>query len=148
VHPFLTEMELALGAATVSISRSGASSLAEIAAMRIPSILIPCPHAADNHQYYNALSYAETGAALVFDQNAVSVERFAAEIAELLTSEKARTEMQASLCKWHTANAAEMVAQRIVAAISPCESEQLKRAKSSISLPQDQFLKVEKGANV
>jgi UDP-N-acetylglucosamine--N-acetylmuramyl-(pentapeptide) pyrophosphoryl-undecaprenol N-acetylglucosamine transferase len=48
VRPFLSEMELALSAATVAVSRSGASSLAEFAAMRLPAILIPYPAATDN----------------------------------------------------------------------------------------------------
>src|SRR5262249_53399736 len=43
IHPFLDQMEIALGAATVAISRAGASSLAEMAAMRLPAILIPYP---------------------------------------------------------------------------------------------------------
>src|SRR5262249_18483895 len=43
VKPFLTEMELALGAATVAVSRAGASSLAEIAAVRLPALLVPFP---------------------------------------------------------------------------------------------------------
>ena len=43
VHPFLAEMDLALGAATVAVSRAGASSLAELAAMRLPSLLVPFP---------------------------------------------------------------------------------------------------------
>ena len=54
VKPFLAEMDLALGAATISVSRAGASSLAEIAAMRLPSLLAPFPAAADNHQFFNA----------------------------------------------------------------------------------------------
>src|SRR6185369_15150420 len=63
VHPFLAEMDLALGAATVALSRAGASSLAELAAVRLPALLVPFPHAADNHQSRNALAFAETGAA-------------------------------------------------------------------------------------
>src|SRR5262249_36536291 len=50
VHPFFNQMELALGAAAAVISRAGASSLAELAAMQVPSLLIPYPHATDNHQ--------------------------------------------------------------------------------------------------
>ena len=57
VKPFLAEMDLALGAATVAVSRAGASSLAEIAAVRLPSLLVPFPAAADNHQYFNALAF-------------------------------------------------------------------------------------------
>src|SRR5438034_2074135 len=68
VRPFLTEMELALGAATVAVSRAGASSLAEMAAMQLPAVLIPYPAAADNHQFYNAKAFADAGAALLLEQ--------------------------------------------------------------------------------
>ncbi len=51
-------MDLALGAATAAVSRAGASSLAEMAAMRLPSLLVPLPTAADNHQFFNARIYA------------------------------------------------------------------------------------------
>jgi UDP-N-acetylglucosamine--N-acetylmuramyl-(pentapeptide) pyrophosphoryl-undecaprenol N-acetylglucosamine transferase len=63
VRPFLTEMDMALNAATVTVSRSGASSLAEFAAMRVPAILIPYPSATDNHQFHNARAFVERGAA-------------------------------------------------------------------------------------
>lgn len=145
VHPFLTEMELALGAATLAVSRSGASSLAEIAAMRIPSILIPYPHAAENHQYYNALSFVETGAALMFEQNAVSPERFAAEVSEVVKSEPIRMNFQAALAKWHMANAAEVVAERIIAAISTGASRE-KAASNVPTFSESHLLKKE--ANV
>src|SRR5262249_47238080 len=69
VRPFLTEMELALGAATLAVSRAGGSSLAELAAMRLPAILVPYPFAADNHQYYNARALSDAGAALLLAQN-------------------------------------------------------------------------------
>jgi len=117
VHPFLTEMDLALGAATIAISRSGASSLAEIAATGVPSILIPYPHAAENHQYYNALAFVETGAALMFEQSAVSPERLSSEIVGLLKCEKARNDMRSALRHWHVPNAAEVVAERIVSGL-------------------------------
>src|SRR5438034_1876548 len=77
VRPFLTEMELALGAATVAVSRAGASSMAELAAMRLPSILIPYPAAADNHQFYNARAFADVGAALLLEQSSGTGEKLA-----------------------------------------------------------------------
>lgn len=40
------------------ISRAGASTISEILALKIPSILIPSPYVANNHQYYNALDLA------------------------------------------------------------------------------------------
>ncbi len=60
-------MHLALGAASAAISRAGASSLAELAAMRVPAVLVPYPAATDNHQYYNALAFEKTGAACLLE---------------------------------------------------------------------------------
>src|SRR6185369_952359 len=57
VKPFLSEMDLALAAATACVSRSGASSLAEIAAMRLPCVVVPLPTSADNHQFFNAAAF-------------------------------------------------------------------------------------------
>jgi UDP-N-acetylglucosamine--N-acetylmuramyl-(pentapeptide) pyrophosphoryl-undecaprenol N-acetylglucosamine transferase len=54
VHPFFLEMELVMGAATAAITRAGASSLAELAAMRLPAVLVPFPAATDDHQFHNA----------------------------------------------------------------------------------------------
>jgi UDP-N-acetylglucosamine--N-acetylmuramyl-(pentapeptide) pyrophosphoryl-undecaprenol N-acetylglucosamine transferase len=51
VHPFFAGMEVALGAATVAVSRAGASSLAELAAMRVPAVLVPYPAATDNRSH-------------------------------------------------------------------------------------------------
>ena len=59
VHPFYGEMEIVLGAASAAISRAGASSLAELAALRVPSVLIPYPTATDDHQLHNARAYAD-----------------------------------------------------------------------------------------
>ena len=78
VKPFLAEMDLALGAATAAVSRAGASSLAEIAAMRLPSLLVPFPAAADNHQFYNARAFEATGAARLLEQKNATPEKVAA----------------------------------------------------------------------
>lgn len=62
VLPFLHEMERAYGAADVVVCRSGASTLAELAAQRKPAVLVPFPFAAGNHQELNARSVLKTGA--------------------------------------------------------------------------------------
>ncbi len=117
VYPFLTEMELALSAATICISRAGASSLAEIAAMSVPSVLIPYPHAADDHQFHNALAFVETGAAKMFQQNSTTPERLAQEIVELAKNESARAEMKAALAQWHKPEAAQKIVDEILSVI-------------------------------
>ena len=65
VLPYLEAMEQAYAAADVVICRSGASTLAELAAQRKRSVLIPFPHAAGNHQEINARVFERLGAAKV-----------------------------------------------------------------------------------
>jgi UDP-N-acetylglucosamine--N-acetylmuramyl-(pentapeptide) pyrophosphoryl-undecaprenol N-acetylglucosamine transferase len=114
VLPFLTEMELALGAATIAISRAGASSLAEIAAMRVPSILIPYPIAADNHQYFNARSFVDSGAALLLHQQGATGEQLAQMVLNLLDDSATCQKMQAALTRWHAPDAAERIAEKML----------------------------------
>lgn len=65
VHAFIDDMVTACSAATLIVSRAGASSTAEIAALGKPSILVPYPFATDNHQEVNARAFESAGAALV-----------------------------------------------------------------------------------
>lgn len=118
VRPFLTEMELALGAATIAISRAGASSLAELAAVRVPSILIPYPTAADDHQFFNATAFVTSGAARMIAQKALLPERLAQVIVEFLAEEDELGRMRSALEKWRTPAAAEKIAVHILAAIA------------------------------
>ena len=90
VQPFLSEMALALGAASAVVSRSGASSLAEIAAMRVPSLLVPFPHAADNHQFHNARTFEETGAARLLEQIHASPEKVVDLLSDLVENHAAK----------------------------------------------------------
>jgi len=76
VRPFLSEVELALAAATLVVSRAGASSLAEYAAVAVPVVLVPLPTAQDNHQYHNAAALVRTGAARLVEQNRTSPAQF------------------------------------------------------------------------
>ena len=118
VKPFLAEMDLALGAATVSVSRSGASSLAEIAAMRLPSLLVPYPTAADNHQFINARAFEKSGAAKLLEQKNSTPEKVARLLCELVEDSRTRAKMQTALAQWHAPAAAEQIADTILAAIT------------------------------
>lgn len=114
VHPFLAEMDLALGAATAGISRAGASSLAELAAVRLPSLLVPFPAAADNHQYHNARAYEETGAALLLEQREATPDKVSNALRELVGDTTEREQMKAELAKWHSPRAAEQIAEAML----------------------------------
>jgi UDP-N-acetylglucosamine--N-acetylmuramyl-(pentapeptide) pyrophosphoryl-undecaprenol N-acetylglucosamine transferase len=117
-HAFFAEMELALGAATVAISRSGASSLAELAAVRVPSVLIPFPAATDNHQYFNAKAFEETGAARLLEQKVATPEALCRLVLEMAGNSAARERTQAALAKWHAPEAAEQIAETMLKAIA------------------------------
>lgn len=113
-RPFLTEMEWALGAAEVALSRAGGSSLAEFAAMALPSVLVPYPHAADDHQRANALAFSRSGAGVLLDQSDATPESLSGHLQALLGSESTRANMRKALQQWHRAGAADAVARRLL----------------------------------
>jgi UDP-N-acetylglucosamine--N-acetylmuramyl-(pentapeptide) pyrophosphoryl-undecaprenol N-acetylglucosamine transferase len=115
VRPFLTEMELALGAATAAISRAGASSLAEMAAMQVPAVLIPYPTAADNHQFYNASAFVDTGSALLLQQKGATAGQLASLVLSIVIDPAKREAMIKGLGGWHREDAAELIAERMIA---------------------------------
>jgi UDP-N-acetylglucosamine--N-acetylmuramyl-(pentapeptide) pyrophosphoryl-undecaprenol N-acetylglucosamine transferase len=118
VKPFLAEMDLAFGAATVAVSRAGASSLAEIAAMCLPAMLVPFPAAADNHQFFNASAFEKTGAAMLLEQKNSTPEKVAAILVKLVENETARSQMKSALAWWHAPKAAEQIAESILSAVA------------------------------
>jgi UDP-N-acetylglucosamine--N-acetylmuramyl-(pentapeptide) pyrophosphoryl-undecaprenol N-acetylglucosamine transferase len=117
VKPFVAEMELALGAATVAVSRAGASSLAEMAAMRLPSLLVPFPAAAGNHQFFNARIFEMSGAARLLEQKKSTPEKVSAILAELVEDNSVRSKMQSALMPWHAPKSAEQIADNILRAV-------------------------------
>jgi UDP-N-acetylglucosamine--N-acetylmuramyl-(pentapeptide) pyrophosphoryl-undecaprenol N-acetylglucosamine transferase len=72
IVPYITHMEKALAAADLVISRAGAMAIAEISLAKKPTIFIPSPHVAADHQTKNVLSLAAQGAALWIEEQAVS----------------------------------------------------------------------------
>ncbi len=114
VRPFWTAMDIALGAATAAVSRAGASSLAEFAAMQVPAVLIPFPAAADNHQFHNARHFESSGAACLLQQKAASPESLLHLLRPLVHNPGVRAQMQNALAQWHRPLAAEEVAVAIL----------------------------------
>ena len=113
VRPFLTEMEYALGAADLAVSRSGASSLAEFSAMELPAILIPYPTAVDDHQRINAQSFVDIGAARCFHQKQLTPNLLVSQLSELFGSPAKLEAMAGAMKQWKAAQATEEVVQRM-----------------------------------
>lgn len=84
VRSFLYNMPGAYAAADLVLSRAGASTLAEILALGLPSILVPYPHAADDHQAANATQLAKKGAALVISQDQLSGDVLASTLGSII----------------------------------------------------------------
>lgn len=97
VHPvgYIDRMPLALAAADIAVSRAGAMGTAEILAWGIPSILVPLPTAAADHQTYNARALDEYGAAVALPESEASPQRLWAELVTL-GSDPPRREMMAA----------------------------------------------------
>jgi UDP-N-acetylglucosamine--N-acetylmuramyl-(pentapeptide) pyrophosphoryl-undecaprenol N-acetylglucosamine transferase len=117
VRAFMKEMETVLGAATVAVSRAGASSLAEFAAAALPAILVPYPTASDNHQWCNARALVDTGAARMLEQPLATPVSVAALVEELVQDESARGRMRDALRRWHRPDAAQEIAAHILRAV-------------------------------
>jgi UDP-N-acetylglucosamine--N-acetylmuramyl-(pentapeptide) pyrophosphoryl-undecaprenol N-acetylglucosamine transferase len=84
IKSYLYSMQDALAAADLVISRAGAATCAEITALGIPSILVPYPFAAENHQEHNARALEREGAALVFLEHNLSGDLLCSKVAGLL----------------------------------------------------------------
>jgi UDP-N-acetylglucosamine--N-acetylmuramyl-(pentapeptide) pyrophosphoryl-undecaprenol N-acetylglucosamine transferase len=93
VLPFYSDMASLLKRATLAISRAGAGTLTELAITHTPSILIPFPFAADDHQTYNAAIFAAAGAAYVYRQSDLTVDRLQEKVLKLLKSPDRLQEM-------------------------------------------------------
>jgi UDP-N-acetylglucosamine--N-acetylmuramyl-(pentapeptide) pyrophosphoryl-undecaprenol N-acetylglucosamine transferase len=89
VSPFFTDLAARMAAAHLVVSRSGASTVSEIAVIGRPALLVPYPHALDHDQAANAAALAKAGGAEVHRQDSLSPERLAALIAGMM-EDKAR----------------------------------------------------------
>ncbi len=93
VYPFIEDMGSAYAVSDLVISRAGALTLAEITACGKPSILIPFPFAAADHQRYNAQALQTRGAARVIPQRDLTPEKLASQIRTLLSDESQLRQM-------------------------------------------------------
>lgn len=96
VSPFFTDMAARMAAAQLVMSRSGASTVSEIAVIGRPALLVPYPHALDHDQAANAAALAAAGGAEVHPQSTLSPERIAALIGGLMQDPARLTAMAAA----------------------------------------------------
>jgi UDP-N-acetylglucosamine--N-acetylmuramyl-(pentapeptide) pyrophosphoryl-undecaprenol N-acetylglucosamine transferase len=93
VREFITDMSAAYAGADLVVCRAGATTLAELTVCHKPSILVPFPFAADNHQVKNATSLVDAGAAVMIEERDLTGELLASEIRSILSHPERRERM-------------------------------------------------------
>jgi len=110
VVPFISNMAEAFGQADLVVARAGAGSVSEIAAAAMPSLLVPLPFAADDHQRRNAEAFVARGAARMVLDADLNGERLFGEVEALRGNPAALTEMRERVHEFSRPAAAERAA--------------------------------------
>ncbi len=114
VEPYLYNMPQALACADVAVFRAGAIGIAELTARGVPSILVPYPFAAANHQEMNARAIATAGAARMILDRELTAERLLSVLAELLSEDAKLKRMAKAAKKLGRPKAADEIASRVI----------------------------------
>ena len=88
VSPFFNNMECVYAAADLAVSRSGSLSISELNLNSLPSILIPYPYAAADHQKFNAIAIEDAGASIMLPDKECTSEKIIELITELIFNDK------------------------------------------------------------
>ena len=118
---YIHDMDNAYAASDLVISRAGASTLAEVATLGLPSILIPYPYAKDNHQLANARALSGLGAAELLEESNLKGSLLADRVVSILLSEDRRQAMAAAARAHARPRAAELIARELMN--MPADSE-------------------------
>jgi len=111
IFPFIKDMAEAYEWADLVIGRSGAMTVSELSAIGLPSILIPYPHAMDNHQLFNARFLEEKNATIVIDEKRLNPEHLAEIINKIISKDGILKEMAESAFDQTFVNATENITQ-------------------------------------
>jgi UDP-N-acetylglucosamine--N-acetylmuramyl-(pentapeptide) pyrophosphoryl-undecaprenol N-acetylglucosamine transferase len=112
--PFFGDLPARMASAHLIISRSGASTVAELAAIGRPAIMVPLPHALDQDQFANAGLLAEAGGGIRLEQRDFTPERLASEIEKLASAPPKLAAMAAAAKSAGTLDAAERLADLVL----------------------------------
>lgn len=115
-HTFIYEMNLAYAVADIVISRAGALSIAELAQVKKPVILVPSPNVAEDHQTKNALALVERDAAILVNDNDARKSLIPACIA-LLKNEAKQVQLKNNIGSFALPDAADRIVEELIRVI-------------------------------
>ncbi len=113
IREYITDMPIAYCAADLVVSRAGASTLAELATLVKPAILVPYPLAVKNHQEINARAYETSGAAIVIRDSELA-SKLEPAVLKLMADDEKRKEMSEKMRTRENITARNVVAQWLV----------------------------------
>ena len=97
VVPYINELSRVLKVTDVFISRAGASTLSEIIALNVPTILIPSPYVTNNHQYKNAIELVDDNAALLLEEKDFTEDLLINKIDEIINNDDLSNSLRKNL---------------------------------------------------
>jgi UDP-N-acetylglucosamine--N-acetylmuramyl-(pentapeptide) pyrophosphoryl-undecaprenol N-acetylglucosamine transferase len=115
VEPFIQNMDEAMSAASLIVSRAGSTTLAEIAAVGRAALLVPLPTATDDHQRRNAEALVRAGAAEMLEQRDMTGATLAARMLALVDDDARRTALASRVKAFAKPDAASVIVDRVVA---------------------------------
>ena len=110
VSPYIGEIGKAYAAADIALARAGALSVSELAAAGLPSVLVPYPHCADDHQTHNASVLVDAGGAVMIEDSRLDASSLAAELDPLLDGPGVLKRMREALGPFQGKRAAAVIA--------------------------------------
>lgn len=114
IREYIDDMHICMPAADLVICRAGASSLYELRALGKPSILIPYPYAAENHQYYNAMELVNNGAARIIEEKDLNADVLTDMINELISNPELLAEMSKNAKEMAILNSTDLIVENIL----------------------------------
>lgn len=109
IIPFYEGLTSVMKKTDVMVSRAGASTLSELIALEVPSILIPSPYVANNHQYLNALDLVNQNAALMIEEKDLEEGTLIKKVDELINNEEKMEEIKVNLRKMQVHDSATVI---------------------------------------
>ena len=113
VVPYIDNMTRIMKRVDLIVSRAGASTMSEIIALKLPSILIPSPYVPNNHQFKNAADLVEINAASLIEEKDLNADSLLDEIDKILSSPLRQEEMKNNLEKLRVHGSATMIYDKI-----------------------------------
>ena len=110
---FIDRMDLVYAAADIIISRSGASSVSELCIVGKPTIFIPSPNVAEDHQTKNAKAIADKKGAILLKENELN-EKFETTFSDIISNENMQIELSQNIKKLAKPNATKEIVEAII----------------------------------